>query len=176
MPQSNNSLPTRALVSLDIKNVFNSISREKLLQLIHKRYPSLSPFAEALYAEPGYSIVKRSDGTWTIIPVTEGFSPFWPIFAAIVLNEILTELQELLNNLALQRLELGLKGDDNKGTLGFILAYVDNCNGMVALQDMEPLLDKFKELSEPLGGISDHEHRKKQEYSRAPTTHQQLTP
>ena len=150
--------------------------QEKLLQLIHKRYPSLSPFAEALYAEPGYSIVKKSDGTWSIIPGTEGFSPFWPIFAAKVLNEILTVLQELLNNLALQRLELGLKGDDNKGTLGFILAYVDYCNGMVALQDMEPLLDKFKELSEPLGGISDHEHRKKQEYSRAPTTHQQLTP
>ena len=73
IPQTNNSLPTRALVSLDIKNMFNSISREKLLQLIHKRYPSLSPFAETLYAEPGYSIVKRSDGTWTIIPLTEGF-------------------------------------------------------------------------------------------------------
>eukprot|EP00956_Cyclotella_meneghiniana_P020629 scaffold36669_cov49-Cyclotella_meneghiniana.AAC.5 len=40
--------------------------------------------------------------------------PFSPIFAAIVLNEILTELQDLLNHLASQRLELGLKGDDNK--------------------------------------------------------------
>jgi hypothetical protein len=143
IPQTNNSLPTRSLVSLDIKNMFNSISREKLLQLINKRYPSLSPFAETLYAEPGYSIVKRSDGTWTIIPVTEGFSqgcPFSPIFAAIVLNEILTELQDLLNSLASQRLELGIKGDDNKGTLGFILAYVDDCKAMVALQDVEPLL------------------------------------
>eukprot|EP00956_Cyclotella_meneghiniana_P010644 scaffold14828_cov64-Cyclotella_meneghiniana.AAC.8 len=52
----------------------------------------LRTIKETLYAEPRYSIVKRSDGTYTIIPVTEGFSqgcPFSPIFAAIVLYEIL---------------------------------------------------------------------------------------
>ena len=94
------------------------------------------------------------------MPVTEGFSqgcPFSPIFAAIVLNEILPELQDLLNNLASQQLELGIKGDDNKGTLSFILVYVDDCNAMVALQDVEPLLDKFKELAEPLGAIMNTE-------------------
>eukprot|EP00956_Cyclotella_meneghiniana_P031638 scaffold83667_cov41-Cyclotella_meneghiniana.AAC.1 len=119
--------------------MFNSISREKLIFLTRKRYPNLAPFAEALYAEPGYSIVKMSDGTYTIIPVTEGFSqgcPFSPIFAAIVLHEILTELQELLlNTLAAHRRDIGILGDDNKGTLGFILAYVDDCNALVALED-----------------------------------------
>jgi len=61
-PQQKQCLPSRSLVSLDIKNMFNSISREKLIFLIRKRYPNLAPFAEALYAEPGYSIVKMSDG------------------------------------------------------------------------------------------------------------------
>ena len=110
-PQQKQCLPSRSLVSLDIKNMFNSISREKLIFLIRKRYPNLAPFAEALYAEPGYSIVKMSDVTYTIIPVTEGFSqgcPFSPIFAAIVLHEILTELQELLNNLAAHRRDIGI--------------------------------------------------------------------
>eukprot|EP00956_Cyclotella_meneghiniana_P029606 scaffold72361_cov40-Cyclotella_meneghiniana.AAC.4 len=117
--------------------MFNSISREKLIFLIRKRYPNLAPFAEALYAEPGYSIVKMSD--------------------AIVLHEILTELQELLNNIAAHRRDIGILGDDNRGTLGFILAYVGDCNALVALEDIEPLLDKFKELAEPLGAIMNTE-------------------
>ena len=96
--------------------------------------------------------------TSTIAP-TEGFSqgcPFSPIFTAIVRNEIfLTQLQDILNILASQGLEIGLKGNNNRWTQGFILACIDNCNSLVALQDVEPaLLDKiFKELAKPLGAI-----------------------
>eukprot|EP00956_Cyclotella_meneghiniana_P031932 scaffold85671_cov23-Cyclotella_meneghiniana.AAC.1 len=53
--------------------------------------------------------------------------------------------------------DIGILGDDNRGTLGFILAYVDDCNALVALEDVEPLLDKFKELAEPLGAIMNTE-------------------
>jgi len=43
------------------------------------------------------------------------------------------------------------------GTLGIILAYVDDCNALLALEDVEPFLDKFKHIAEPLGAIMNTE-------------------
>ena len=95
--EAKNKLPTRALVSLDIKNMFNEISRQKLREIIGKRYPGLESFADLLYEEDGHTGVKMSDGTWTYIPICEGFDkgcPMSPVFAAMVLGVILEELDQ----------------------------------------------------------------------------------
>lgn len=82
-------------MSLDIRNMFNAVSRERLREVIAAKFPTLEPFADLLYDGIGETIVKLEDGTWTSIFVREGFSqgcPVSPIFAAIVLNEILQVL------------------------------------------------------------------------------------
>ena len=92
-------LPTRALVSLDISNMFNAISRQKLREIIKREFPELEAFADLLYETEGATGVKMADGSWTYIPVREGFSkgcPMSPIFAAMVLGEILKKLDQIL--------------------------------------------------------------------------------
>ena len=43
--------PSRALVSQDIKNMFNAVSRQKLREIIRAEFPELAPFADCLYKE-----------------------------------------------------------------------------------------------------------------------------
>jgi len=72
--ERNKELPTRALVSLDISNMFNAISRQKLREIIKREFPELEAFADLLYETEGATGVKMADGSWTYIPVREGFS------------------------------------------------------------------------------------------------------
>ena len=39
LPQARGRAPTRAAVFLDLKNMFNLVSRDKLLKIIQHRYP-----------------------------------------------------------------------------------------------------------------------------------------
>ncbi|KAL7502962.1 hypothetical protein ACHAXN_001911, partial [Cyclotella atomus] len=104
--ETNGKLPTRALVSLDIKNMFNAVSRERLREIIAERFPTLEPFTDLIYDDKGETFVRKEDGTWVIIDVTEGFSqgcPASPVFAAIVLHDILCRIQPLLEQRAAHR-------------------------------------------------------------------------
>ncbi len=47
-PESKGEFPSRALVSLDIRNMFNAISREKLIEVISREFPHLERFANCL--------------------------------------------------------------------------------------------------------------------------------
>ena len=42
-PQLRGEAPTRAAVYLDLKNMFNSVSREQILHIIQSSYPELVP-------------------------------------------------------------------------------------------------------------------------------------
>jgi len=93
-----------------------------------------------------------------VFPVSEGFSqgcPLSPILAAIVLNHILKQLDERLTNRALRRKKS--TSDDNLGGMPIILAYVDDANFLVPLEDVKPLLDAFNEIGPPLGAIMNEE-------------------
>ena len=67
--EAEDKLPTRALISLDICNMFNDISCQKLREIISKEYPELEVFADLLYKDDGQTSVKMVDGTWTYISV-----------------------------------------------------------------------------------------------------------
>ncbi|KAL7502262.1 hypothetical protein ACHAXN_000775, partial [Cyclotella atomus] len=154
--ESANRLPTRALVSLDIRNMFNAISRERLREVISTKFPPLEPFADLIYDGVGETFVKLEDGTWTVIAVNEGFSQGCPassVFAAIVLNEILTQLHKDFALRAAPRKSTSAPGDDNDGTLALTLAYVDDCNSLLHLNDVKFFLDRFVQLASPLGAI-----------------------
>ena len=49
LPHSWGRTPTRAAVFLDLKNMFNLVSRDKLLKIIRCRYPELYPLTSLLY-------------------------------------------------------------------------------------------------------------------------------
>ena len=149
-------LPSRALISLDIKNMFNAISREKLLHILEQDFPELVPFALSLYHRPGHTVLKRSDGTWESITVPEGFSqgcPASPIFAAIVLNHILKQVNQALCIRAQQRCADGNGLDDREGGKPIILAYVDDTNILVPLEDVEEFLKLFRKHGEKYGAV-----------------------
>jgi len=155
-PNKENGTPTRALVSLDIKNMFNAMSREKLRQLLERDFPELSPLADMLYKEPGFQMVRKVDGTWVAIPVEEGFSqgcPLSPIFAAIVLNHILRKVHRDLTLKSIKRASDGNLHDDGIGGAPIILAYVDDTNILIPLEDVEDFLSLFNKYGNPLGAI-----------------------
>jgi hypothetical protein len=154
--ESSGRLPSRALVSLDIVNMFNAISRERLREIIAADFPSLEGFADMLYDEDGETYVKMEDGSWAVIPVTEGFAqgcPVSPLFAAIVLNSIIQKIQPMLETKAKERLRNNDTGDDSQGTIGLIMAYVDDVNILLHHDDVEFFLDTFNKLATPLGGV-----------------------
>eukprot|EP00956_Cyclotella_meneghiniana_P026978 scaffold59555_cov23-Cyclotella_meneghiniana.AAC.1 len=134
-----NRLPTRSLVSLDIVNMFNAASREELCEIIANVFPTLEGFADMLYEEDGQTYVRMGDGSWTVIGVKEGFSqgcPLSPVFAALVLNSILTKLQPELDARAKARLAAGDEGDDGHGSVGLVMAYVDDVNALLHHDDV----------------------------------------
>ena len=55
VPQSRNDLPSRAAVFLDLKNMFNNISCEELMNIITEDYPELLAIINLLYHDPGVS-------------------------------------------------------------------------------------------------------------------------
>ena len=56
-PEQNGDLPSRSLVSLDIRNMFNAVSRERLREIISKKFPTLEPYADLIYDGPGKTFV-----------------------------------------------------------------------------------------------------------------------
>ena len=149
-------LPTRALVSLDIVNMFNAMSRQKLRQLIARDFPELAPMADMLYKEFGTSKVRMADGTWRELPVEEGFTqgcPLSPIFAAIVLNHILKKVHTDLMMKAVSRAANGNTHDDGIGGAPILMVYVDDTNALVPLEDVEDFLLLFNKYGNQLGAI-----------------------
>ena len=161
-PESRGQVRTRALVSLDIKNMFNAISRETLRHIISESFPHLENFADLLYDSFGKTAVKMDDGTWRYIPVQEGFAqgcPISPIFAAIVLQHILKKVEADLGPEATARLSLlnPSATDDGLGGLMLLLAYVDDVNCVLPLKDVSLFLESFKRHGESLGAVMNRE-------------------
>jgi hypothetical protein len=46
--ENNGEHPTCALVLLDIRNMFNAVSRERLREIIATHFPTLEPFADLI--------------------------------------------------------------------------------------------------------------------------------
>ena len=67
-------MPARALISLDINNMFNEVSRKKLCQVISVEFPELLDFADCLYEEPGQTVLQLKDGTWELFPCARAHS------------------------------------------------------------------------------------------------------
>jgi len=134
--------------------MFNAMSRQKLRQILERDFPELSPLADMLYKEAGHQMVRKADGTWVAIPVEEGFSqgcPFSPIFAAIVLNHILRKVHRDLMLKAVKRMADNNPHDDGMGGIAIIMAYVDDTNILIPLEDVEDFMESFDKNGGELG-------------------------
>ena len=135
--------------------MFNAISLQKVREIVYDLFPDLENFADCLYDDDGTTCIKQDDGTWTEIPVCEGFSqgcPLSPVLSAIVLNYILTEVDFVLQQISeLRRRQAYSFSDDNLGGRAIIMTYVNDVNFLVPYSDVEILLETFDD--------SDYEHR-----------------
>lgn len=149
-----NLLPTRVLVSLDIKNMFNSILREHCCAILVNHFSRLVPFFNLLYKKDNLCHYIADNGKWGSFSQEEGFAqgcPFSPAFSALVLQKILSQLDMKLRAEAKKRLRKSDKGNDGYGGVTHILAYVDDTSAVILYSDVELFCRRFAELGEPLG-------------------------
>ena len=95
-----------------------------------------------------------ADGSWNYIPVQEGFSqgcPMLPVFAALVLGELLQEVDTHFRLKAASRLSKGAPMDDHLGGVPIILAYVDDVNYLLPHEDVEEFCEMIARLGAKLG-------------------------
>ena len=155
-PESEGRLPSRALVSLDIRNMFNAVSRHKLREIIANEFPHLLPFTNMLYQDFHTAKFKDENNRWQEFRVEEGFTqgcPLSPLFAGIVLTHILRQINTELMERAANRLQNNQPLDDGKGGAPIIMAYVDDTNCLLPIQDVHFFLQRFKDLGIPLGAV-----------------------
>ena len=101
-----------------------------------------------------------ADGTWSYIPVCEGFlqgCPISSVFAAIVLKEILSKVERDLCERAENRKLAHQPLDDARGGVPIIMAYVNDVNALIPLDDVEFFLERFQLYGTPLGAIMNTE-------------------
>ena len=87
-PQEEGQLPTRAAYFAGIKNMFNSVSKEALVESIRVSFPELLPLGHLLYGAPVSVHHRWEDGSWRITEMLEGVNqgcPLSALFAALVL-------------------------------------------------------------------------------------------
>ena len=72
-------------------------------------------------------------------------------FAALVLNVILRTLE--LEARAEERFNTGDTGDDSKGSIGLLMAYVDDVYALLHHNNINWFLKRFVELAQPRGRV-----------------------
>ena len=146
--------PTRCLVSLDITNMFNEVSRQKAAEIIRRHFPHLSNYTELLLNDPTQCQYLLPDGEWDFFYQEEGLPhgrPFSPVFAALVLNTIIKPINKLLRHRAKIRLNQGKTGDDNNGGITNLLVYVDDLNCVIPHEDTYFFCKTFEKLANNIG-------------------------
>ena len=130
--------PIRSLISLDIRNMFNEISRERELDIINTYFLHLSHIANILLLQSTTCYYMIPNGKWRSFEQKEchpqGF-PFSPVIAALVLNLVVTKLDKHLRGKSQVRKLQQILLDDREGRITNLLAFVDDLNTVVSHQD-----------------------------------------
>jgi hypothetical protein len=140
--------PTRALLTLDIANMFNTISRQacrhSLLQ--HPTLQPLIPFFDLLYHNPNECWYHTPSKNYQSFPQEEGFTQGCPLsgaFADIVLTLVLQPLNAQLQ----ERTRNRNPSDIPPSTL----SYHDDTSIVIPYPDINWFLSTFQQLGAPLG-------------------------
>ena len=153
-PQQRNETPSRAAIFIDLTNMFNSVSRQELFDIIKSDFPELSPLTSLLYEDHGTVKYKWKGKKWKQLSMKEGVNqgcPLSPIFATLVLHRVLKPLDEQLRQRAADRLHNGDLGDDGFGSLAHLLAYMDDISSTVHHKDIKFFCTEIEKLGLPRG-------------------------
>jgi hypothetical protein len=139
---------SRTLLSLDITNMFNAISRQACRFQLTK-YPSLQPllpFFDLLYSNPNTCWHKSPTKHFDNFPQWEGFAQGCPLsgaFSDLVLTMVLQPINE-----ELQARHKSRKIDSPPPVT---LSYHDDTSIVIPYEDISWFLNRFQELGDPLG-------------------------
>ena len=153
-PQQAGTSPSRCLISLDMKNMFNEISREEIFAVVEEYFPELTHITSLFYAEDGEVWLRMQDGDWSTIAMEEGTNQGCPLsstIAALVLHVVIQPIAIKLRDRAAQRLRNGDPGDDGLGGISDPMGYVDDMNVVTYLPDVLFFLQEFKRRAAPKG-------------------------
>lgn len=153
-PQTQDTIPTRAALFIDLTNMFNNVSREELFDIIHTDFPELAPITTLIYDSPSTVHYKYNSTSWNNISMEEGVNQGCPLsstFAALVMNRVLQPLNTILRQRAHDRYTNGDIGDDGFGGITHLFAWVDDISATVPLDDITPFLSHLQELGKTRG-------------------------
>ena len=153
-PQQHNTTPTRAAVFVDLTNMFNSVSRAELFDIIATDFPELYNLTKLLYEDHGTVHYKWNQTKWKHIDMKDGVNqgcPLSPIFATLVLHRVLKPLALQLEQRAAERLRQGNPGDDGYGSLAHLFAYMDDISSTVPHEDVEFFCTEIERLGSTRG-------------------------
>jgi hypothetical protein len=145
--QDANTLPTRAAVFIDLTNMFNSVSRDELFDIIRSDFPELTNLTELLYNKHGNVYYKWKNVKWKTLFMEEGVNqgcPLSPIFATLVLQRALKPIDDALKQQAIERTNKGNLHDDNHGGVSHQLGYMDDILALIPLEDIKFYCEKIK--------------------------------
>ena len=154
LPQSTITLPSRVAVFFDLTNQFNSVSREAFFKVIIDSFPKILPFTTLFYEQAGTVHHKWADGTWRTLLMEEDVSQgcqLSPIFALLVVANLLQPLDIELRERAATCLQNGDPGDAGFGGITHLLGYIDDISTCVPLVDLQFLCNRFATIGAPLG-------------------------
>ena len=147
---------TRVLLLLDIKNMFNSVSRAAVRDFLatHPDFKTMLPFYDLLYGQPNKCFYFDDQDELQYFLQEEGHAqgcPVAPTMSVFELCLLVTTLHRILQALAEVRRLKGHLGDDGQGTEGTIMSYMDDTFVLLAPEDVQPFLAAFQASGAPLG-------------------------
>jgi hypothetical protein len=138
----------RALVTLDIENMFNAISRQACKHTLQNEplLTPLIPYFELLYSNSNICWYQTPERQYQHFPQQEGFTQGCPLsgaFADIVLTLVLKPINEQLATRIIER--------DPTAIPPKTLSYHDDTSIVIPYQDIQWFLHTFQSLGNPLG-------------------------
>ena len=112
------------------------------------------PLTTLFYKHAGTVHHLWADGTWCTLLMEEGVSqgcPLSPIFASLVIANLLQPLDIELRKRATTRLLNGDPGDNGFGGISHLLGYVVDVSACIPLADLQFLCDQFATIGASLG-------------------------
>jgi hypothetical protein len=144
MPSPQHS--SRALLSLDITNMFNAISRQACRYQL-SQFPTLRPllpFFDLLYSNPNTCWHKSPESHFAHFPQWEGFAQGCPLSGAFS-DLVLTMVLQPIND------ELKLRHLGSPIPPPVTLSYHDDTSIVLPYEDIPWFLDRFQQLGNPVG-------------------------
>ena len=157
--------PSRALILLDLTNMFNNVSRTEARRILLSEDATcpLVPIFDLLTNHPCDSWYFNENHEPHTLQQEEGFPqgcPLSPLFSCLVLLALTNQLNKEQAKRASTRKQSGDIGDDNKGGVAHTASIMDDTSVCLPHCDLPWFLSRFQELGAPLGIILNHSKTK----------------